>query len=143
MRLKGKALEARRKVVDAHFDELIRVHGWASHCVPLDNLHMNYHTHGVEMNYKHLDFQITFNIAMQTAHIIVGNLIAEVKDGRTFEEGMTVTGFLQGDYKLGFKKYMECGRDVLRVLIPDSNNFLPTDERCHKDYKSQLDVLTD
>ncbi|MDQ0247787.1 hypothetical protein J2S09_005440 [Bacillus fengqiuensis] len=38
-----------------------------------------------------------------------------------------------------FKQYREMGRDVLRVLLPDEDGILPTEENCDEYYKIQLD----
>lgn len=136
-------ISERMKAAHEHFNSLIEKHGWAAHYVPLDRDHINYHTHGVELNYKHLDFQITLPLDQSSTHGVTTRLINDVKLGTVFEEGKEYYGYLKEGYKIGFKKYVECGRDVLRVLICDSNNLLPYEEDCDKDYKYQLDVLED
>lgn len=136
-RLEGEAFRKRFNEVSNQFDDMIRKNGWASHYIPYDN-RINYHTHGVELTYNHLDFQITFPMPMESAHHIAGVLVQAVKDGEKFEEGKEYVGYLVGEYKLSFKKYMENGRDVLRVLLPDENNRLPHEQGCKGIYKKQL-----
>lgn len=47
--------ENRMEQMHRHFENLIKEYGWASHYAPLDEHHINYHTHGLYENYGHCD----------------------------------------------------------------------------------------
>lgn len=103
-----------------------------------DDIHANYHTHGVQENFNHMDFQIVLNMDPEIANDIFLTLIDEINSGTRFEEGNEYSDIIEG-FKVTFKLYKEMGRDVLRVLLPDENGVLPTEENCDQYYKSQLD----
>lgn len=81
---------------------------------------VNLHTHGISESQDHRDFQITIPLDPEIARGIFHNLYDRVKAGHTFEEGDVVSEILGGGMKITFIEAMECGRPVLRVILPDS-----------------------
>jgi hypothetical protein len=131
----------RMEQMHKHFEDLIKQYGWASHYVPLDEYHINYHTHGLFKNYGHYNLQITLPLDMESAHGVVGRIIKDIKIGKKFEEDIEYLGYLKEGYPIKFKMFMECDRPVLRVILCDQNKLMPEDENCDEYYKRQLDVL--
>lgn len=74
----------------------------------------------------------------QIAHQIFVELIIDVSNGKSFIEVKEYPDILEG-VNLVFKQYKEMERDVLRVLLPDRNGALPTEEICEEHHKIQLD----
>lgn len=121
--------------------QMIEEYGWYMDIIyaeEYDQIHSNYHTHGVKENFNHIDFQIVLNIDPEVANGIFFNLIEDIRNGKIFEEDKKYSDIIEG-YRVEFKQYREMGRDVLRVLLPDEDGVLPTEEDCHEFYKSQLD----
>lgn len=126
-----------------HFENLIKTHGWASHYVPLNEYHINYHTHGLYENYDHYDLQIVLPLEMPEAHGVAGRIIDDIKKGKFFEPGQKYYGYLKEGYPIEFKEFIECDRSVLRVILCDQNKKMPNDKGCDKYYKKQIDILED
>ena len=103
-----------------------------------DEIHANYHTHGVQGNFNHMDFQIVLNMDSEFANNIFLTLIYDISKDKGFEEGKEYSDILE-DFKVMFTQYREIGRDVLRVLLPDEDGILPTEESCDEYYKTQFD----
>ncbi|KIL45510.1 DUF4262 domain-containing protein [Jeotgalibacillus soli] len=121
--------------------QMLEEYGWymdAIYAEEYDEIHANYHTHGVQEKFNHMDFQIVLNIDPEVANGIFFTLTEDIGSGRRFEEGIEYSGIIE-DYKVAFKPYREMGRDVLRVLLPDEDGVLPTEESCDEFYKTQLD----
>ncbi|MBM7648081.1 hypothetical protein JOC78_001021 [Bacillus ectoiniformans] len=122
-------------------NQMLEEYGWymdAIYAEEYDGVHANYHTHGVQENFNHVDFQIVLDMNPKVVNDIFYTLIDFIKSGRKFEESKEYTDIIEG-FKVGVKQYKEMGRDVLRVLLPDENGTLPTENDCNEYYKSQLD----
>lgn len=111
-------LAERMEAMDKHFMEKS---GWYAHYVPHTGDWINYHTHGLERTFGHKNFQITMPVSQEQAHGLANMLIAEVKKGKKFEAGVDYEGLMAKGYKVRFIEAKECGRTVLRLLIPDVN----------------------
>jgi hypothetical protein len=122
-------------------EDLITTNGWVSSYESIDRNHINYCTHGVQLNYNHPDFQITLPIGASNAENIARDLIEDVRKGHVFKEGEKYSGYLLGGYDLTFKRCVEGDRQVLRVIFPDKNGLMPTDKKANADIKRQLDLL--
>lgn len=121
--------------------EMLEEYGWYMDIVPAeeyDDVHANYHTHGVQDNFNHMDFQIVLDMDSEIAHQIFVELIIDVSNGKSFIEGKEYPDIIEG-FNVAFKQYKEMERDVLRVLLPDRNGTLPTEGICEEYYKIQLD----
>ncbi|MFJ8258624.1 DUF4262 domain-containing protein [Peribacillus asahii] len=121
--------------------QMLAEYGWYMDAIfaeEYDEIHANYHTHGVQENFNHMDFQIVLNMDPEVANDIFFTLIDDINKGKRFEEGKEYSDILEG-FKVTFKQYREMGRDVLRVLLPDEDGIFPTEENCDEYYKTQLD----
>ncbi|HWO98531.1 MAG TPA: DUF4262 domain-containing protein [Bacillus sp. (in: firmicutes)] len=121
--------------------QMLEEYGWYMDAIfaeEYDDIHANYHTHGVQENFNHRDFQIVLNMDPEVANDIFFTLIDDISRGKRFEEGKEYSDLLEG-FKVTFKQYKEMGRDVLRVLLPDEDGVLPTEENCDEYYKTQLE----
>jgi hypothetical protein len=126
----------------------LRKVGWIAHCVfprvdaPNENDNypsgVNYHTHGLLGSFNHPDIQICFPASMESLHGIANAVIHEIKKGKKFEAGVKYYDIMQPPYAVEFIKARECGRDVLRLLIPDKNG-----EYKQHPYDKQLTLLDD
>lgn len=58
-----------------------------------------------------------------------------------FEPDVVYSDVLSGGYKIMFRVYKEHDREVLRLLLPDKEGFLPTDEKCDPFFKRQLEDI--
>ncbi len=97
--------------------------GWTAHYVVDDSdcpYGINAHTHNIYESLGHKDFQICFNIKPQLINTLFFNLANDVKNGKTYESGKKYDNVLT-NYQVEFLDAKECGRDVLRLLIPDEN----------------------
>lgn len=122
-------------------NEMLEEYGWYMDIVPAeeyDEIHANYHTHGVQDNFNHMDFQIVLNMDPEIAHQIFVNLIIDISNGKSFEEGEKYSDAIEG-FNVSFKEYKEMERDVLRVLLPDRDGILPNEKNCNENYMIQLD----
>ncbi|MOA18910.1 hypothetical protein D3C78_1392550 [compost metagenome] len=133
----------RNKDVQKQFYNMIKTHGWAAHYVPLDDFHINYHTHGLKENYNHRDLQIVLPVSMENAHGIVSGIIHDIKEGKVFYEDIDYIGYLGSNHRIQFKEFYECERPVLRILFPDKKGRMPFDVKCDAGFKAQLDILED
>lgn len=121
--------------------EMLEEYGWYLDVVlaeEYDEIHANYHTHGVQENFNHKDFQIVLNMDPEMAHQIFIDLINDISNGKSFVEGVKYPGIIEG-FNVAFKEYKEMNREVLRVLLPDRNGILPTEKNCEEYYTFQLD----
>jgi len=109
---------AKKEAMDKHFMETV---GWYSHYVPHTGSWINYHTHGLERSYGHKNIQICMPLSQQQAHGLANMLVIEIKKGKKFEAGVDYEGLMAKGYKVRFIEAKECGRSVLRLLIPDVN----------------------
>jgi hypothetical protein len=115
--------------------------GWymdAIYAEEFDEIHANYHTHGIQENLNHMDFQLVFNLPPEVVNDIFFTLVADIRSGIKFEVNKVYSDILEG-HNVAFAQYIEMGRDVLRVLLPDENGKLPTEDDCDEYYKLQLE----
>jgi hypothetical protein len=116
----------RCKYGDAAFkkkmEEGMEQYGFNIHYVPNDcncPHHTNIHTHGIKESFNHLDFQICFPIPMELAGEILHGLVNDIKDGKKFEANKEYEGVIGNGYSVKMIEATECGRDVLRIILPD------------------------
>lgn len=121
-----------------HDKEAMEEHGWYAHVIPSgDNTPFgyNYHTHGLERSYEHLNIQIVMQLDPHIAHQIVADIIAEIKKGKRFVIDTDYPNLVGGGYMVRFIDATECGRPVLRLLVPDKNG------KYEGDYAKQFTML--
>ena len=88
----------------------------------------NAHTHGMN-KYHHPDFQLVLHISDEDIGYILNSLGIRVQAGEQFHSGDLVEGIFE-DCPVRLDSFQETGREVLRVIIPDSQNRFPEDPNC-------------
>lgn len=83
----------------------------------------NAHTHGME-KYHHMDFQMVLNLPPQEIGRILNTFGLMVQSGCRFHDGEYVLGIYE-DCSVRLMEFAECGRKVLRIVLPDSHNIYP------------------
>lgn len=96
----------------------------------------NFYTHGLEQ-YDHPDFQLVLDYELETAADILNALGERVRNGEKFNAGDYVKGIFE-DCDVRLDVFEESGRDVLRVIVPDSNNIFPDEEGCSSSFCHQM-----
>ena len=123
-----------------HEAECMVKYGWYAHFVDDDSdfpYHVNCHTHGLEKKYGHPDFQICFPLPVEIAHSILSNLANAVKAGDLFlANDKRYSNILGNNFDIKLIEATECGRTVLRVILPDKFNVLDKDQ-IDKKYSDQ------
>ncbi len=112
--------------------------GWYAHCVPGgDNtpFGFNYHTHGMERSWGHRNIQIVMPLDFTVCHTFANVIVAAVKKGMKFEPNVDYPDIAGGGYTVRFIEAKECGRSVLRMIIPDKNH------KYEGDFAEQLTLL--
>ena len=100
----------------------------------------NAHTHGMEQ-YGHLNFQLVLHCNPNEIGYVLNTLGLRVQAGERFKAGDMVEGIFE-DCPVRLDEAYECGRKVLRVVIPDSRNRFPENPACEYPYSYQL-ISTD
>ena len=113
-------------------------HGWIAELVADDSdspTGFNLHTHGLRENYSHPDFQIVVPLPDKVGHALLVTLAERVKAGERFEAGQKVADVIEGGGRLEGQELLvkmveatECGRPVLRVILPDPRGKLELGE---------------
>lgn len=96
----------------------------------------NVHTHGMA-KYGHQDFQLVIHLAPEMMGYVLNSLGLRVQVGERFKTGDLVEGIFE-DCAVRLDSFEESGREVLRVIIPDSQNRFPEDPNCDYPYSYQL-----
>jgi hypothetical protein len=106
-------------------------YGWIVHFVPGGDdqtpTGFNAHTHGLQENYQHADFQIVVPLPDKVAHGIFITLADRVKQGEKFQDRQKVDEVIKG-FAVKLIDAVECGRPVLRIILPDPNGKLDLGE---------------
>jgi len=104
--------------------DCIKKFGWYAHLVTNDDKcpsGVNGHTHNVKEAYGHKDLQICLPIQPEILNGLLTTVVDEIKKGKKFESGVEYDNIFSGGFKAKFLDAFECGRPVLRLLIPDKN----------------------
>lgn len=104
--------------------EMLAKEGWYIEYVPGDDgcpNNINIHTHGLQENFNHPDLQICIGIKPQTAAKFFHDLVGRIKKGERFETGKIYSD-IAARYDTQFIDAFECGRPVLRMVIPNEKN---------------------
>lgn len=116
------------------------VNGVCDACGNVENSFIPYacnaHTHGME-RYHHPDFQLVLHYPHQEIARILNTMGRRVQSGERFKAGDIVEGIYM-DCPVRLDAAEECGRNVLRVVIPDKYNRFPEEENCMERYRIQL-----
>jgi hypothetical protein len=85
--------------------------------------HINFHTHGLKEVFGHLDLQICFPLQVEIAYPIFHGMVDEIRAGKIFEAGKKYSSILV-NYNVELIEAIECGRPVLRLLLPNKQGTL-------------------
>ncbi|MDO5123115.1 MAG: DUF4262 domain-containing protein [Eubacteriales bacterium] len=96
----------------------------------------NCHTHGMG-KYNHPDFQLVLNYPNEEIGRILNTFGLRVQAGEQFKDGDMVEGIYE-DCPVRLSEFWECGRKVLRVIVPDKQNRFPEDENCTAPHVFQM-----
>lgn len=102
-------------------DERLKNPGWFIHAIQGDSEYpfdCNFHTHGLQQNYEHLDLQIICPVDHRMIATVFTTLAGRIKDGEVFESGQIVDDVL-GPIPFKLEKVSEDDREVLRIIFPD------------------------
>lgn len=138
MEILGKFLKAEAKI--------LKEKGFICHYVSeklKDGIFFQYHTHGLEVTKKHMDFQIVLPISQITAVGIFENIVKLIDKGQIFKDMDIITeGIIQQGYPIKLMEVTQGDRKVLRVLICDGKGILPGDSGCDISYDIQNSLVT-
>lgn len=104
-------------------------YGWIAHVVPEyegSPLDFNLHTHGVQENFDHPDFEVVLPMNPVIIMGMLHNIVNRIKEGETFVTGRQYTNLIYAEgpgrnLPVEFAESTECGRRVLRVILPDED----------------------
>lgn len=96
----------------------------------------NSHTHGMEQ-YGHPDFQVVLPFPTEHIGYLLNTMGLRVQMGERFKDGDLVQGLYE-DCSVRVSEFIETGRTVLRLIIPDKHNRFPEDPECDDRYKIQI-----
>lgn len=100
------------------------------------------HTHFLPENFNHPDLQLVHipgYAGIEYYYHLMLKIVDRIKDGDSFKAGQVDWSLFKQDVPVQFVAATESDREVLRVLIGDSNGFLPTDPNCHPNFKLQVE----
>lgn len=105
----------------------MKKNGWYCHAIPAGDSQsptgINYHTHGCQESFGHMDFQVVAGIPPDAGYAILVNLVHLVKKGGKFGNRDTSKEIIE-NMSVMLAEAQEDGRTVLRVIIPDKNGSL-------------------
>lgn len=106
-------------------------YGWYAHFVfddPDTPNGANIHTHGLEQTFNHKDIQLCMPLRPEVAHSLLVNAVEALRDGKItkYSPGVKYKDILSDPYVVQFIEATECGRPVLRMVLPDKNNQFDT-----------------
>lgn len=125
----------------------VEEHGFYAHWVaprvghPEDGPHQS-HTHGLVESFSHPDLQIKFPLQGATANSIFHTFVNRIKSGEKFYANQDYEGILTGNYKVRLIPAVECGRPVLRIIIPPKSGELDREKMHEAIFEEQYDDLS-
>ncbi len=125
MQFDGDTIEERmQQMREWHAQQLVK-HGWYTHMTfPEDGgTYWNIHTHGMSENFNHPDLQLVIGLPEHTTNGILHNFADRIKAGEKFKAGDRVSKIV-GKYDVLLVEREECGRKVLRIILPDPKGCL-------------------
>lgn len=102
-------------------EERLKNPGWFIHAIGNDEnypFNVNFHTHGLQENYNHLDLQLICPVPVPVVQGIFNFIVDQIKEGVVFESGQMVEGIFGGLF-VKLEKAEEGEREILRVIVPD------------------------
>ena len=121
--------------------EQMAARGWVAHHVapdPDSPTGVNYHTHGLAETFGHPDIQIVLPMTPAVTHGVASRVVELIEGGARFPPGDESDVVLKKGYRVRFVGATECGREVLRVILPDKDGRLDA-EFADPEYAKQYD----
>lgn len=142
---KEKELELDRLAAKMREGLSMNMYGFFTHAVMPCEHHpdavYNVHTHGLEKSNNHKDLQIVLPVDPRSAHKIIWIVVHLIEDGFKCIPGKRTSEVFEGA-DVEFMLAEETGRQVIRILLPDENGKLPSDEDCNPAYREQIYIDT-
>lgn len=120
----------RAQIRNAHYLEQV---GWVVHVITDAP---TAHTHGLEENYGHPDFQVWLPVSPRQRYQLLAALATAVKAGQRFGAGEEDTTVFSVPVR--FVERTESGRRVLRAVFPDAQGRFPGEPGCAPGFAEQL-----
>lgn len=98
------------------------------------------HTHGLNY-YKHPELMTVLNLPQNVCGSILNNLGIRIARGERFDEEKIYTNIIANNLPVKLVKENIDGNDIMVLIFPDANGFLPEDEGCDEPYNKQLEYL--
>lgn len=92
--------------------------------------------------YNHPEFQLVLHLEYKLLLYTLNTLGLMVKAGRKFQDGDLVDELFEG-YQAKLIEIEECGKKVLRVIIPDPDHRFPDNPQCQLEYSYQALPIED
>jgi hypothetical protein len=107
----------------------LKEYGFYTHYVSNDDIptQINIHTHGLPDSFDHPDLQIVLPLNPQTASSILHSIVNWIKQGNGVKTNTPYSFILKGMDAM-FVWAVECDRDVLRLILPDTKGKLLPEE---------------
>lgn len=143
--MEDKIFEERLNAIKSRERNMIEDHGffvryvYETEASEFDGL-ANIYTQGLPRSFNHPDIQVVLPIPQLVIHSVLVGVVNAIKSGIVFEDGVISHEVLAG-MPVTFKPFDNGGVSMLRMLLPDPNGVLPTDDSCSESYKRQLEVL--
>jgi len=103
--------------------KMVEEYGFHCHLVPNGDddspTGVNFHTHGIPETCDHLDIQVVVFLPPEVFGPIIHDVYKRIKSGTKFEIDTAYDKILKG-MNVQFIYAEECGRDVLRMILPDN-----------------------
>lgn len=143
--MQKKRREKQLELINKQEQEMLNLYGWYVHYVTdfkelRDKGMANIHTHGVSETFNHLDIQVVLPLSPEIIHPVLVKVVERIQMGETFEEHTHYRDIFF-DKNVCFVIREEGGRQVLRMLIPDSNGRFPFEEGCEKSFVVQIEEI--
>jgi len=124
--------------------EQIEKHGWYIHFVGDEQsaTRTNIHTHGLPAKYGHLDLQLVVPLPPKVARGVFWSVVDKIAAGTVFSPGDRASEIVKG-YDVKFVKAQECGRDLLRIILPDKDGGLDRGSFKQENFNFQYEGVTE
>lgn len=92
--------------------------------------------------YHHPEFQLVLHMDHKLITYTLNTLGIKVRNGRVFQDGDIIDDLFEG-YEAKLQEFVEDGKKLLLVLIPDPDHKFPEDEGCQSEYTYQALPIED
>lgn len=92
--------------------------------------------------YHHPEFQLVLHMDHKLITYTLNTLGIKVRNGRVFQDGDIIDDLFEG-YEAKLQEFVEDGKKLLRVLIPDPDHKFPEDDGCQLEYTYQALPIED